>query len=183
MRHGHRIEARQGSFGNDLALTLEGKKASENLGAQSKVLWGEVHTSPILRCVQTSEEILKGAHQTIPIMTTKVLGDPGPFIEDPEIAGPVFLEKPLLQIAQTLVDGKTRIPGMRSLEEGGKLFLEYVLKVKYFPCLMITHDIVICLLCCFFLESNEVHKYLPAFLEGFVLDVKTKKVNLYHPHR
>ena len=177
LRHAHRLEAVQGTLGNDLTLTLEGKKASEMMGSTlADMPIGEIHTSPILRCVQTAEELLKGAHQKIHISPSTVLGNPGAFVDEPQEAGRLFLNTPLQEIAQDVVEGKKDIPGMRLLADGGKLFLDYVLTVKRFPCLMITHDIVICLLCCFFFASKDVQKYFPDFLEGFALDLDAKRI-------
>ncbi len=181
LRHAHRFEIGREEFGNDETITLEGKKAAERLGSSlAGIPLGEVHTSPILRCVQTTEELLRGARQKIQINSSTMLGNPGPFVADSEEAGPIFLKNPLQEIAKNVVEGKKRIPGMRSLAEGGQLFLDYALKVKSFPCLMITHDIVICLLCCFFFTSMEVQKYFPGFLEGFALNIDSERISIFY---
>jgi|CXWL01.1.fsa_nt_gi hypothetical protein len=180
LRHSHRPTLDQNFFGNDLELTLKGKRAARILGRSfAQIPLGEVYTSPILRCVQTTEEFLKGAGQTSSIFMSKLLGDPGLFVADAKLAGPVFLENTIEKIALAIVNGQT-LPGMRPLAEGGKLFLENILQIKCFPCLMITHDIVICLLCCFFFQSKDVQKYLPGFLEGFSMKIGPEQVSIYH---
>jgi hypothetical protein len=136
IRHGHREEHRSGSFGNELTLTEEGKQTSFAFGKYlENIPLGEIHTSPILRCVQTAEELLKGAHQELSLSSSTVLGDPGPFILDPERAGPVFTQRPLLEIAQAIAAGKT-LPGIRSLEEGASLFLQHLVQET----LSLSHD-------------------------------------------
>lgn len=179
IRHGHREEKSPKTFGNDMVLTPEGREASALLGSSiAELKIGEVHTSPILRCVQTAEEVLKGANQQIPLFLSKALGDPGPFVLDPARAGPIFLEMPLQQIMQSLVEGR-KLPGMPSLAEGGRLFLDFISQVKQFPCLMISHDIIICLLCCFFFESTNIEKYMPYFLQGFLMTIDGSSVSIH----
>lgn len=183
IRHGHREAHKPGSFGNDLALTLKGRHASSGFGEiMLKTPIGEVHTSPVLRCVQTTEEFLKGASQKVDVVTSENLGNPGPFITDAIKAGPLFLQTPLRQIAQAIVSQK-KLPGMRSLIEGGHLFLSYISQVKNFPCVMISHDIIICLLCCFLFESADVDKYTPDFLDGFGISIYPDFLLIHHQHQ
>ncbi|MDN3506740.1 MAG: histidine phosphatase family protein [Simkaniaceae bacterium] len=166
LRHGHREKTPKNSFGNELPLTLEGKQRAFSLGQTIRDLKiGECHTSPLLRCVQTAEKILEGSNQKIEIKNSKILGDPGPFISDPVEAGPLFLETPLESIAQAIVDNQ-KLPGMRTLEEGSHLFVRHVLQVGKLPCIMISHDIIISLLCCFFFKSHNAQKFMPNYLEG-----------------
>lgn len=183
IRHGHREKNTTGSFGNDLPLTKEGRQASSAFGSLMRgVSIGEVHTSPVLRCIQTTEELLKGACQPTDVRISHVLGNPGPFIFDTVKAGPLFLQRSIQEIAQTIVD-KKELPGMRSLVEGGIIFLNHVARVKKFPCLMVSHDIVICLLCCFLFESKNVEKYMPDFLDGFGVIIHSGHLSIYHHHQ
>ncbi len=180
IRHGHREKYKHQSFGNDVELTMEGKAASSTLGsAMKRVPLGEVHTSPLTRCVQTAQELLKGSGQKSNIISSKVLGDPGPFIIDPIQAGPLFLQHSLQDMALAIVKGE-KLPGIRSLEEGGLLFLNYISQVKRFPCLMISHDIIICLLLCFFFKSKEVNNYMPDFLEGFTMNRESGRLFIHY---
>lgn len=178
LRHAHRSPFLPKSLGNDVKLTVKGKREARMLGRSfAQIPLGKVYTSPLRRCIQTIEELLKGAQQAPPIIQSKMLGDPGLFIEDPQQVKTIFLENTIQEIAQTIVNGQT-LPGMRSLAEGGKLFLESVRQIKCFPCLMITHDIIICLLCCFFFRSKNVQKYLPGFLEGVSIELNPIRASL-----
>lgn len=69
---------------------------------------------------------------------------------------------------QKLLDRET-VVGMRTLEEGGRLFADYLKTLTIFPCLMISHDIIIALLYAYFFKSNS--RKLPAYLDGFFLDM------------
>lgn len=181
LRHGHRDEINEGSYGEKVALTPEGQRVAQRMGKSlSAARFAEIHTSPVLRCVQTAQAWIQGAKQNINIRPSNILGDPGPFVSNPFQAGPLFLQNPLELLAQLIVEGKADLPGMRSLKEGALLFIEYALTVKRFPCLMITHDIVICLLCCYFFESRDVRRYLPGFLEGFLMDCDSNKISILY---
>lgn len=179
LRHGHREKHQKNSFGNELPLTLEGKQTSFSLGQSiGELIIGECHTSPLLRCVQTAEKILEGSNQNYEIKYSNVLGDPGPFISDPVEAGPLFLETPLESIAQAIVDHQ-KLPGMRTLEEGSHIFLRHVLQVDKFPCIMISHDIIISLLCCFFFKSDNAQEFMPNYLEGLSIIRENSHLTLH----
>ncbi len=180
IRHAERYHAKKGTFGEEIPLTFRGRKASELLGKTiAEIPVPKIHTSPVLRCVNTAKELRRGSRQKSLIEETKVLGDPGPFTADPKEAGPIFLTKPLLEIAQAIADGEA-VPGMRGLSAGSKLFLNYALGVSAQLTLMITHDVIISLLCSFLFEDRDVKKYIPNFLEGFIIEQKENELVIYH---
>ena len=133
-----------------------------------KIKWGEIHTSPLIRCEQTAFHFLKGAQQIRPIIKSQVLGDPGPFVNNPQKAGPHFL--------LNKVNRHTPIPGMRTVEEGGRLFVNYLNTIQLFPCLMISHDIIIALLISYF---SKIEIDFPNFLDGFCLKIEPDNLTLF----
>lgn len=166
LRHAERAPFKQGSFGHKAHLTKQGRKDSERLGDKlGKFQWGEIHCSPLIRCEETALCFLKGAKQEIPIQFSTLLGDPGVFVAEPEVAGRYFLENSIIEIMNKMLSSEP-IPGMRSLEEGALLLISYLKKVHFFPCLMITHDIIIALLKSYFLKHPP---QIPLFLDGFSL--------------
>jgi broad specificity phosphatase PhoE len=176
IRHAHRQPARAGSYGNEIALTEEGLKSAFSLGKQFSFI-EEIHSSPLLRCLQTAQEILKGTGgQRKTIFTSSYLGDPGPFIKDTQSSGPLFLERSIEEIAFSVVSGET-LPGMYPLKEGAKRLMSYLKSAKQSPCFMISHDIVICLLCCFLFDSKDVAYYMPHFLEGIKIDFALRSIS------
>jgi broad specificity phosphatase PhoE len=171
LRHAHRHLSSATTFGNEQPLSRKGVKEAFFLGKQiADISWKEIHTSPLIRCVQTSEKLMEGTGRSIPMIRTNLLGDPGIFIDDPQKAGAHFLKRPWIEIAQEIA-AKKKLPGIRSLKEGSQLFIDYTLKMPQFPSLMVSHDIIICLLCCYFFESTDVKKFVPGFLEGFSLSL------------
>ena len=172
LRHGHRQKISDGTFGHDLTLTEKGKKASFLLGKKlADVRWGEVHSSPLIRCQETAVHFLKGAKQKLLIHLSPLLGNPGVFVFDNEKAGPVFLENTPYKIMQKLLACES-VPGMRTIDEGGKLFEQYLKSLTLFPCLMISHDIIIALLYSYF--SKSYHSKFPDYLSGFCLKINGK---------
>jgi len=172
LRHGDRQEIPSGSFGNELLLTAKGRKSSLSLGKKlAHIRWAQVFSSPLIRCQETAEQFLKGAGQSLPVILTPLLGDPGPFVLDPDLAGSMFLENAPYKIMQKILAAE-HVPGMRTLEDGVKLFIDYLKTLTHFPCLMISHDIIIALLQSYFFKSIP-HKF-PDFLEGFWLQVDEK---------
>jgi broad specificity phosphatase PhoE len=176
LRHAHRPPILPGEFGDELSLTDEGKKASIILGKNlHKTQWGEIHSSPLKRCLQTARYILKGLGQEISVIPSQILGDPGPFVSDPEKAGPVFMKSTPQAIAHLLL-AKKPIPGMRTIEEGSTLFMNYLQKVKKFPSLMISHDMIIALLSAHFLKTATE---FPHFLEGLCITIDSTESRTY----
>lgn len=166
LRHAERAPFKAGSFGHDCPLTPKGREDSEKAGEiLGKFQWGEIHSSPLIRCAETAHCFLKGAQQQLPVQFSTLLGDPGVFVSDPVLAGRYFLENSTLEIMNKMLSSE-HIPGMRSLKEGALLFINYLKTIRFFPCLMITHDIIIALLKSYFFETPA---QIPMFLDGFLL--------------
>ena len=176
IRHGHRPPIPRGCLGNDIKLSKEGREAAYVLGQKLKhIKWRNIQTSPVERCVETADYILKGLGQKIKINRSSVLGDPGPFIVDPIKAAPIFLETPLNNIMHNILSSRTPL-GVRSLHEGSELFLSYLHTMHKLPCLMISHDSIIALLYAYFFKTMNINEYIPDFLEGLVITKKSDGV-------
>lgn len=169
IRHSQRHPISPGTFGHDICLTDQGKLESEKTGEKLKgIQWGEVHSSPLIRCAETSQHFLNGAGQNIQIQFSSLLGNPGIFIDKPEVAGRYFLENPIHEIA-TKIFYSDPFPGMRKLSEAGLLFTNYLKTIKRFPCLMISHDIIVALLKSYFFKTPPE---IPNYLEGFTIQTQ-----------
>ena len=116
LRHADRDKIPQGSFGNEVLLNEKGIQRSIEFGNHlSNIPIARIYTSPVQRCIQTSECILKGHGTKIEIIETKALGDPGLHIEDAEIAGEYFLKYGFHDILDNYIAGKVT-PGMPNHE-------------------------------------------------------------------
>ena len=117
IRHADRDEIPHGSFGNEVFLNEKGKENSLKFGeGLSEFKINRIFTSPIERCVQTAEEIVKGYGKNIEIIKTKALGNPGLHIYDDKLAGEYFLQNGGFEMYQHFTEGKI-ISGVYSIEE------------------------------------------------------------------
>jgi len=93
IRHAHRYPIPAGEFGNDVELNEIGFDSSILLGESLRKLHvNAIYSSPVLRCVQTAESILKGLDKEIPIQKSFLLGDPGAFVHAVYLAGQSYLK-------------------------------------------------------------------------------------------
>lgn len=142
LRHADRDKIPKGSFGNEILLNQIGVERSFNFGTELKSIpLYKIYTSPVPRCIQTSENIVKGYGCKIDIIETKALGDPGLHIEDAELAGEYFLKYGFHKILDNYKAGKI-IPGMPQHEVFKERINEFVKKNLSDKglTLFITHD-------------------------------------------
>ena len=173
IRHAEREEIPAGTFGHDVNLTAEGTRAAEELGAAlsgGRTL--SVLSSPAPRCVQTGQALLRGAGLLAEVHTDRRLGNPGAFIVDPEIAGPLFLELPIPEIACRQLHYSSSLPGMRPTSEGVEILLDLVTsplgndgQIHVF----VTHDIILSVLVASIFRSSLEETGWPDYLEGLLL--------------
>ena len=124
IRHAEGEDIPAGTFGHDVSLTGDGVAASERLGAALSERGAiSVVSSPVPRCVQTAEAILRGAGSSTTATTDRRLGDPGPFVVEPNVSGPLFLELPISEIARRQLQDADPQPGMRPTAEGVEILL------------------------------------------------------------
>ncbi|WP_194847948.1 histidine phosphatase family protein [Candidatus Neptunochlamydia vexilliferae] len=177
IRHAERHPFEKGSLGLEVGLTSQGKKSAEQLGHSLKdITVNKILTSPVERCIHTSECFVKGYGKSCAIEPSSLIGSPGPFIFDPDAAGPVFLSTHLIEVAQSIVKGVS-LPGMRTLSEGGQIFLDHVSTLDSKITLMISHDIIIALLSAFLLQDVHVENYMPDFLKGLLIEYTGNKIS------
>ncbi len=173
IRHAEREDIPAGTFGHEVNLTAQGTRAAEELGA---ALSGDraltLLSSPVPRCTQTAQAMLRGAGSSSEIHTDRRLGSPGAFIVDPEIAGPLFLELPILKVARLQLQDDTPLPGMRPTKEGAAILLDLVTKnlggtgrLDVF----VTHGVILAVLVGSILGVTIEEAGWPDFLEGLLL--------------
>jgi len=117
IRHGDRDSIPNGSFGNEVLLNEKGKQNSIEFGKgliDLKV--NKILTSPVSRCIQTAEHIVKGYGKNIDIIETTALGAPGLHINDEKIAGEFFLKYGFDEMYRRFLNGES-IPGIPSANE------------------------------------------------------------------
>ena len=173
IRHAEREDIPEGTFGHDVNPTAEGTQAAEQLGAalsQYRAL--TVVSSPVPRCVQTAQAMLRGVRSSAEVATDRRLGDPGAFIVDAETAGPLFLELPIPEIARRQLQDDTPLPGMRPTLEGVEILLELAtspLGENGRLHVFVTHDIILSVFMSSIFHSSLEETGWPWYLEGLLL--------------
>ena len=173
IRHAEREEIPIGTFGVDVPLTAHGVVSAAQLGnALGAGRQVSVTSSPVPRCVQTAEAILQGCNNDSPVQLDRTLGDPGPFVVDPEASGPLFLETDILDIVRRQLSGSEPPAGMRPTADGVGMLIELVAlglgrsgRVNVF----VTHDSILAVLVASTLGKSADQIGWPDFLDGLLL--------------
>lgn len=124
LRHAEREEIPPGTFGEDARLTSDGVVEAERLGwSLSGRDLAAIRSSPLVRCLDTAGSVARGAGWDADIVPDRLLGDHGPFVIDPEVAGPLFLEIGMREVVRWQLEGGNPPSGMRPTNEGVELLL------------------------------------------------------------
>jgi broad specificity phosphatase PhoE len=170
LRHAERPAIPAGTFGNDLSITTDGEAAAEGVGLQLRGRLRRVVTSPVRRCVQTAEAILRGAAISTSATTSTVLGEPGVWISDGDAVGDAFLQLgPQGVVARQLV-GDVR--GIIPLKTGVARFVEILVAKPGDPGqndVFVSHNAVVAPLLGALLDIRELPAIWPGYLEGAFL--------------
>ena len=173
IRHAEREDIPAGTFGHDVSLTGDGVAASERLGAALSERGAiSVVSSPVPRCVQTAEAILRGAGSSTTATTDRRLGDPGPFVVEPNVSGPLFLELPISEIARRQLQDADPQPGMRPTAEGVEILLNLTtgnLGEEGRLDIFVTHDAILAVLVASIIGPPLEEVGWPGYLEGLFL--------------
>ena len=173
IRHAEREDIPAGAFGHEVNLTAEGRRAAEKLGAalsEKRAL--SVLSSPVPRCVQTAQAMLRGAGPAVEATTDRRLGGPGAFVVDAEAAGPLFLELPVPEIARRQLQDVSPLPGMRPTSKGIEILLKLVtgpLDEKGRLHVFVTHDIILSVLVSSIFRPSLEETVWPGYLEGLLM--------------
>lgn len=147
LRHAEREEIAPGAFGNDVPLTQRGRQSAQLLGmGLSSRPPGIVKSSPLPRCTQTADAIIAGAGWKASAAHERLLGDPGPFVVEPEFAGRLFLDVAIEEIVRRQLADDEPPRGMRATASGAKLVLRELAAALNGPdsaSVFVTHDAVL----------------------------------------
>jgi broad specificity phosphatase PhoE len=118
VRHAERPLIADGEVGNDLGLTEAGVQATRDFAGTLDQEVVSIQSSPILRCMQTAQ-LIADAHGYAreSIKTSRLLGDPGFFIEDADLAWQSWLSRGSEAVNAHLLSGSETWPGFREFDE------------------------------------------------------------------
>ena len=169
VRHSVRGHLPPGAAGNLVPLTDEGIRLAEDLGRQLGTSLRSLHTSPILRCVQTAEAIRAGAAATLGITADWLLGDPGVYVRVPKVAGQLWAERGHKWVIDHLVSSNKVLPGMASPGRAARRLAQHMLAATdQVPGLhfFVTHDSLVTVTVARLINVPLSEGEWPAYLEG-----------------
>ena len=181
IRHAEREAIPPDNFGADVSLTDFGTRSAKRLGALlSEKREFTVTSSPVRRCVQTAEAILRGAGKSDGPRLDQRLGDPGPFVIEPEVSGPLFLQLDIQELVRCQLTQTEPLPGMRPTEDGVEILLGLMvdgLAQHGRLNLYVTHDAIMAVLVCQLLKLPLEDVGWPDYLDGLVLGKSSGHIN------
>ena len=170
LRHAHRSPIKPGTYGDEVPLSQKGIRSAERLGevlGQRQI--GRLRASPVQRCVATAQALAKGARWTTDVVEDQRLGHPGPFVVDPSLAGPLFLELGPMEVVRRQIQDQSSLPGMRPTSEAVSLLLDLLLSDignSNTLDVLVTHDSVIAAFVGHVLQTAPTQAAWPAFMDG-----------------
>ncbi len=173
LRHGERGYVGSDGYGNDAPITCRGRTAARWLGrGLASIPPAALMTSPLVRCVQTANALIAGAGWGGPPVCDPRLGGPGPFVVEPDLAGPLFLDLGPRGVVERQLAGAEPPPGMRSTSDGVALLLDLIAprnENRRGISVFVTHDVVLATLVGSLYGLNVDDFAWPDYLDGLVL--------------
>jgi broad specificity phosphatase PhoE len=170
LRHSHRRPIKFGSYGIEIPLTPRGVRVAEELGSVlGRRQAGRILASPVPRCVDTGMAVALGAGWSVDLVQDRRLGDPGPFVVDTSLAGPMFLELGSVEVARRQLVGPGPLPGMRPTQEGVLLLVDLIAEGPDYSNtldVLVTHDAIIAVVVGYLLGVIPGASTWPKFLDG-----------------
>jgi len=170
VRHSVRDPLPPGDLGYANALNAEGVALARSLGERLHGRLRSLHTSPLQRCVHTAEVFACGAGDTPPILTDRMLGDPGAWVLDRALAGENWKRLGSEGIMARLATTDADLPGTRPARVGAQNLATHMLAIAAgAPGLhvFVTHDILLAIAAARFLGPPPPGPgRWPAYLEA-----------------
>lgn len=169
MRHGEREPFIKGQPGSTKVLTTRGRRQSRAFGAALPKVPLRTYASPMVRCVQTGDEILAGAGMEGETEKSLMLGTPSAYVADDDIVREFYVVNPVKIMSLRYVAGEM-LPGHYPVKEGTERmfsFVESTLKDGEIS-VCVTHDAWIVPFVSV-LTGYDFTDDWPGFLDGCVL--------------
>jgi broad specificity phosphatase PhoE len=173
LRHAERGDLKDGEVGEKCLLTPKGLSDARDFGSQlEKVRISHVYSSPVLRCVDTGKEIIKGKGDgQLDVVIRKRLGDPGIYISSRLLAARSFKKYGNVGVIEQYV-AHGGLSGFMPLARGSGLFMSDILcdlSKKGSHNMYITHDMILIPLISHYTgERFGSDKWLDC-LDGFII--------------
>mgnify|MGYP001204219113 FL=1 len=164
LRHGPRGGGELPSM--DEPLTDDGIEATKCVGRRwVNRMEPVVVSSPVDRCLHTSQLLVEAAGWDIEILETKILGDPGPFVVDSALLS--SYDEDVLFSLKAHINGN-QIPGMLDRDIGVDKMISELLHLKGSSEVLVacTHDSILAAVAASYGIQGD---HWPPYLEGYLL--------------
>lgn len=169
LRHSARGPLPVGEAGNNVPITGSGKRSAVELGRKLGAHIRSLHSSPVPRCIQTAKALRKGANAELDIAVSRLLGDPGVYVLDGDLAWRNWERLGHEEVMRCIVSEDEPLPGMAQPDEAARILLRHMLTSAGDSSglhLFVTHDSVITATVSRLQGSPHGPSDWPCFLEG-----------------
>ncbi len=169
LRHSIREDFGTGDIGNNTPITDDGKAIAFELGRFLGERLRSLHSSPLLRCVQTAQALREGAGYYLDISEHRFLGDPGIFVLDGALAWSNWEAMGNEGVMRHLASENYALPGMADPETASQELVRNMLSLMDRSPgvhVFVTHDTILGPVAARFLRQADKAPKGPLFLEG-----------------
>jgi len=170
IRHADRDSLPKNDVGYALPITDIGMQRAHGFGGKLGNRLATLHTSPLARCIQTSEAIKAGALVDVPVELDTMLGDPGVYVVDGQAAWPTWQKMGSQGVVEHLVTSDIPLPGMADSNAAANHLIRHMKSIATgIPGVhvFVTHDAIIATTVAKVLNTSSKHLW-PCFLEGAI---------------
>lgn len=169
LRHSVREDLPPGDLGYGHPITPLGARLAGEFGALLRGRLLTLHSSPLQRCLHTAEQLRAVSESRLPIVEDRMLGDPGAYVLDKQIAADNWLRLGSEGIMARLVEADGSLPGTRLPDEGAHRLVRHMLDTAGTrPGLhvFVSHDILVAITAARFVGAPTETDRWPRYLEG-----------------
>jgi len=169
LRHSVRPPLPELDNGHSVPITEDGARLARSLGSLMGARLRSLHTSPVLRCVQTARALGEGAGGDLPVMEDRLLGDPGCYVLDGRMAWLNWRDRGHEAVMAELVGGTGPLPGMAAPDEAARFLVHHMLAAtagRPGLHMFVTHDSLVTATAARLLREPLGRGAWPWYLEG-----------------
>jgi broad specificity phosphatase PhoE len=186
LRHSVRDELPPGDAGYVLPITAAGVAIATELGRVLGERLKTLHTSPLVRCVQTAQALRQGAGCKLTIVEDRLLGDPGAFVLDGSKAGVHWEQLGHEAVMSHIVTCEEPLEGFARPREAARYLVQHMLHVAGAEPgvhVFVSHDSLITAAASRLLERPLFMDSWPWYLEGAFFWERDARLHLaYREH-
>ncbi len=174
IRHAERVDAHENLAEECVPITDNGRLTASALGHALRRHIASLHSSPVLRCIQTAEAIQHGARRQLGIHADHQLGAPGAYVSAPKRAGHQWQTLGFTSVMRHLVESRVPLPGMNAPDAAAVALLQHmVATVGLQPGIhiFISHDSIVFPTARWLLGLPVGMGDLPDFLESMSMEL------------